>query len=152
MMNMKLLAVVTSQSIYHCCCTQRTFWEEKFTLGEFIAVNMKNCSRCIVRKHREIKGSDKYVTLETSLKFDSLYKTRITSSESKDHLGRSGKGLINSMGFKTKERPKKYKKIRYAIGDVSKKDLSKIIREFEKLPYESYERKNPKNKVTDSYF
>ena len=28
---------------------------------------------------------------------------------------------------------KKYKKARYAIGNVSEKDLSKIIKEFEKL-------------------
>ena len=46
----------------------------------------------------------------------------------------------------------KYKTARYAIGNVSKKDLSKIIREFEKLPYEIYERKTPKHVPTDSYF
>ena len=40
----------------------------------------------------------------------------------------------------------------YAILNVSKKDLSKIIREFEKLPYESYEKKRPKHEPTDSYF
>ena len=68
MMNMKLLAVVTSPTIYHGFSTWKTFWEEKFTceekftLGEFTAVNMKHCGRCNVRKHREIKGSDKYVT------------------------------------------------------------------------------------------
>ena len=32
------------------------------------------------------------------------------------------------------------------------KDLSKIIRDFEKLPYKSYERRRPKNDPTDSYF
>ena len=32
------------------------------------------------------------------------------------------------------------------------KDLSKIIREFEKLPYKRYERRSPKNDSTDSYF
>ena len=32
-----------------------------FTLGEFTAVNMKNCVCHNVRKHRDIKGSDKYV-------------------------------------------------------------------------------------------
>ena len=32
------------------------------------------------------------------------------------------------------------------------KDLSKIIREFEKLPYKSYERRWPKHDPTDSYF
>ena len=32
------------------------------------------------------------------------------------------------------------------------KYLSKIIREFEKLPYKSYERRRPKHEPTDSYF
>ena len=66
---------------------------------------MKNCGRHNVRKHREIKGSDKYVTLDISLKFDSLDKMRITSSESKEKLERSGMGLITSLGFKAKVRP-----------------------------------------------
>ena len=59
-------------------------------------------------------------------------------------------GLITYLGLKAKVRPKKYKKARYAIGNVSKKDLSKIIGEFEKLRYESYERKSPKHDPTDS--
>ena len=77
---------------------------------------------------------------------------RITSSESKVKLGRSGKGFITSLVLKAKARPKKYKKARYAIGNVSKQDLSNIIRKFEKLPYESYEKKRPKRDPTDSYF
>ena len=60
--------------------------------------------------------------------------------------------MIASLGLKAKARTKKYKKARYAIGNVSKKDLLKIIREFEKLPYESYEKKRPMNEPTDSYF
>ena len=32
------------------------------------------------------------------------------------------------------------------------KYLSKIIREFEKLPYKSYERRRTKHDPTDSYF
>ena len=65
MMNMELLAVVTPLSIYHDLSTQNTFWEEKFTCeekftpGEFEAVNIKSCGHCNVRKHREIKGRDK---------------------------------------------------------------------------------------------
>ena len=87
MKNMKLLAVVTTPSIYNVCSTQKTLWEGKFTsevkltLGEFSAVKMKNCDRHNVRKHREIKGSDKYLTLDISLNFDCLDKMRITSSE-----------------------------------------------------------------------
>ena len=66
MMKMKLLVVVKPPSIYHGCSTWKTFWEGKFTGKEtvFLAVNMKNCGRCNVRKYKEIKGSDKYVTLD----------------------------------------------------------------------------------------
>ena len=73
---------------------------------------------------------------------------KISSSESKDNLGRSGKGFIISMGLKAKSRLKKYKKAWYAIVNVSKKELSKIIREFDKLPYKSYKRKRPKDEPT----
>ena len=75
---------------------------------------------------------------------------KITSSESKGKLERSGKGLITSLGFKAKARPQKYKKARYAVGNVSKKDLSKIIKEFEKIKKLPYEKKSPKNEPTDS--
>ena len=61
----------------------RVTGEEKFTLGEFTAVNMKNYCCRNVRKHREIRGSYKYVTLYMLLKFDSMVKMRITSLESK---------------------------------------------------------------------
>ena len=65
---------------------------------------MKNCGRHNVSKLKDIKGSDKYVTLDISLMFDSLDKMKITSSESKGKLERSGKGLITYLGFKTKAR------------------------------------------------
>ena len=60
--------------------------------------------------------------------------------------------MIISLGFKAKVSPHKYKKARYAIRNVSKKDLSKLIKDFEKLPFESYEKKSPKHEPTDSYF
>ena len=108
---------------------------ENFTGKEdlFLAVNMGNCSRRNIREHKEIKGSDKYVTLDISSKFDSLDKMKIKSSESKVKLEISGKGLITSLGFKAKTRPQKYKKARYAIRNVSKKDLSRSIKDFEKI-------------------
>ena len=90
--------------------------------------------------------------MDISLKFYSLNKMKITYSESKVKLERSGKGLITSLGFKAKVRPQKYKKSRYAIGNVSEKDLSKIIREFEKFEKSPYENKRPKHEPTDSYF
>ena len=58
---------------------------------------------------------------------------KITSSESKEKLEISGKELITSLVFKAKVRTHKYKKSRYAIINVSKNDLSNIIREFEKF-------------------
>ena len=58
---------------------------------------------------------------------------KITSSESKEKLERSGKGLVTALIFKTKVRSPKYKKARYAIGNVSEKDLSRINKEFEKI-------------------
>ena len=60
--------------------------------------------------------------------------------------------MITSLGLKTKVRLRKHKKARYAIGNVSNKDISKIITDCEKLPHESYEKKSPKHETTDSYF
>ena len=62
---MKFLVVVTSPYIYHGFSTRKTFWEEKFTGKKdlFESVNMKNFGRCKVRKHNDIKGSDKCVTM-----------------------------------------------------------------------------------------
>ena len=111
---------------------------------------MKNGGRRNVRKHKEIKDSDKYVNLDISSKFDSLDKMKTTSSESEGKLERSGKRLVTSLGFKTKVRSQKYKKARYAIRNVSEKDLSKIIKEFEKTEKLSYEKKSPKHDPTDS--
>ena len=95
-MNMKLLEVVTAPSIYHGSSTRKTFWEEKFTGREnlFLSVNMKNCGRRRVRKHKEIKGSDKYVTLDISSKFDSLDKRKTTSSESKGNWKDQERGWL----------------------------------------------------------
>ena len=93
---MKFLVVVTPLSIYHGCSTQKTFLEETFTGKQdlFKSVNMKNCGQHNVRKHKEIKGSDKCVTLNIyeilniSEKFDDLNKMETTSSESKVELSR----------------------------------------------------------------
>ena len=80
------------------------FWEEKFTGKKdlFQSVNMKNCGRRKVRKHKEIKGSDKIVNLNVSAKFDILNKMKTTSSESTGKLVRSGNGLVTALAFKTK--------------------------------------------------
>ena len=59
----------------------KTFWEEKL-IGKqdlFHCVNMKNGGRRKVRKHKEIRGSDKFVTLNISKNFDSLNKMETSS-------------------------------------------------------------------------
>ena len=81
--NMKFLVVVTPPSIYHGCSTRKTFWEENFIGKQYVfeSVNMKNCGHCKIREHKEIKGSEKCVTLNIyeifniSDKFDNLTLT-----------------------------------------------------------------------------
>ena len=88
---MNLLAVVTPPSIYHGCSTRKTFWEGKFTGKQdlFESMSMKNCSQRNVRKHKDIKVSDKcvalniYEILNISEKFDDLNKMKTASSASK---------------------------------------------------------------------
>ena len=60
--------------------------------------------------------------------------------------------MITYLGFKTKARLQKYKKARYAIGNVSEKEISKIIKKFEKIERLPYEKKRPKHEPTESYF
>ena len=156
MMNTKVLSVVTPLSIYHMCSTRKTFWEEKFTseenftFGEFTAVNMKYCGRCNVRKHREIKSSDKYVSWIScwNLRFWTIWESHLQIQ--KVIYEDQERGWLPLWVSRPKTMPKKYKKARYAIGNISKKEISEIIRKFEKLPYESYERKRPKHEPTDS--
>ena len=123
-----------------------------------LPVNMKKFGQRNVRKHKEIKGSDRCVTLNMyeilniSEKFDDPDKMKTTSSESKGNLGRSGKGLLTALVLKTNARSEKYKKARYAIVNVSKKDLFKIIKEFEIFDKLPYEKKRPNNEPTHIYF
>ena len=78
---MKFLVFLAPPSIYHGCSTRKTFWEENFTGKKqdlFVYVNMRNCGKRNVRKHKEIKDSDERVTLKMnkilkiSEKFDNL--------------------------------------------------------------------------------
>ena len=100
---------------------------------------MRNCGQRNVRKHKDIKDSDDrvilnmYEILKISEKFDDLDKMETTSSESKVKMEGSGKWLVTALDLKTKAGPKKYKKARYAIRNVSMKDHSNKIKDFEKL-------------------
>ena len=109
---MKILAVVTPPYIYHGCSTRKMFWEEKFTGKEnlFLYVNMKNCGLRKVRKHKEIKSSNKYATLDISSKFDSLDKIKITSSELEGKFGKIRKGVDYLSGFQDQSKVKKIQK------------------------------------------
>ena len=60
--------------------------------------------------------------------------------------------MITSLGLKANVTPKKCKKARYDIVNVSMTNISKIIREFERLHYKGYVRKMPKHEPTDRYF
>ena len=116
MMNMKILSVVTPQSIYNGYPTWKKFWkekftgEEKFTLGEFTDANMNNCGLQNVRKYREIKGSDKYVTLDIYLKFDSMEKISITSSYPKHNFGNIRKVVDYLSEYQGQNRAKEIQK------------------------------------------
>ena len=99
---MKFLVVVAPPSIYHGCSTRKTFWEEKFTGKKqylFVSLNMRNCGQRNIRQHREFKGSDERVTLNTNKilkileEFENLDNMETTSSESKLKMERSGKGV-----------------------------------------------------------
>ena len=88
---------------------------------------MKILGRRNVRKHKYIKGNYKYAAL------DIIWKT----GQDENHLfivkikiGKIRKGVDYLSGFQPKVRPHKYKNSGHVIGNVSKKDLSKIIREF----------------------
>ena len=77
---------------------------------------------------------------------------KILSSEPKDYLVRSGKGLITSIGLKNIRRSKKTKKSRFVITDVIIKDLSYIIKEYTNFPYEVSVIKRSKHMPNDFYF
>ena len=60
--------------------------------------------------------------------------------------------MVTALALKTKARPKKYKKARYAIENVSMKDLSNKIKEFEKIVKVPHLKRTPKHGPTLSYF
>ena len=60
--------------------------------------------------------------------------------------------MVTALALKTKARLKKYKKARYAIGNVSMKDLSNKIKGFEKIVKVPYLKRTPKHDPTLSHF
>ena len=102
---MKFLAFLTPPpAICHGCSTRNIFWEQKFVL-----VNITSCGRCDVRKHRDINNGEQYIILEVYYNIDCLKKSKVTSSESKYHMGIPGKGMTTSLYISTKGSNKKQK-------------------------------------------
>ena len=60
--------------------------------------------------------------------------------------------MVTALALKTKISSQKFKKKRYAIENVSKKDLSKIIKEFEKIGKVPYVKWIPIREPTFSYY
>ena len=60
--------------------------------------------------------------------------------------------MATALDFKTKVISQKYKKARYAIRNVSKKDLSMIIKEFEKIGKVPYVKRIHKHEPNSSYY
>ena len=60
--------------------------------------------------------------------------------------------MVTALDLKTKIGSQKYKKARYAIGNVRMKDLSNIIKEFEKVVKVTYMKRIPKHEPTSSYY
>ena len=116
-------------------------------------MNMNCFGRRKVKKHKEIKGNEKIATLNISAKFDIMKKIKTTSSESKVKVGRSGKGLVTALVFKTKVRFHQNTKRQGKPSEMSARRtfqrLSKNLRKFGKV---TYVKRIPKHEPTSSYF
>ena len=60
--------------------------------------------------------------------------------------------MVTAFGSQDKSKVEKYKKVRYAIGNVSMKDFSNIIKEFAKIVKVPYVKRIPKHEPTSSYY
>ena len=116
-----ILTSGTPPSIYRGCSTQKKFWEREFKHGDFKPLNMETCVCCNFRTHIDTKNGEKYITLDIYLD-----KMKITSSDPKYCLGRSGKGFITCLSLNNIV--SSHKKERYSITTVIMRYL--ILRGF----------------------
>ena len=70
----------------------------------------------------------------------------------KSRIGDTRKGVGNRSISQDQSRVKKYKKARYAIGNVSMKELYNKIKDFEKIVKVTYVKSIPKHEPSPSYF
>ena len=102
-------------------------------------------------------GNKRRSRVVTSVSPWTYHKSLTVCTRWKPHLkskkiGKIRKGVDYLSGFQDQSRLQKYKKARYTIGNISEKDLSKIIKEFEKIEKLPYEKKRPTHEPTDRYF
>ena len=151
---MKILEVVTPPSIYHGCSTRKMFWEEKFTGKEnlFLAVNMKIVVVAMlgkIRRSRVMTSMSRWISHQ-SLTVWTIWTSHLQSQ--KQNRKDQERGWLTFWVSRPKQGPQKYKKARYAIVNVSKKDLSKMIKKFEKIGRVPYVKRIPKHEPTPRYF
>ena len=77
--------------------------------------------------------------------------------QDEDHIFRVKRKIVNIRKgvdylsrFQGQRKATKTQKARYAIGNVSKKEISKIIKEVEKIEKLTYKKKRPKQYPNDS--
>ena len=97
-----------------------------------------------VRKHRETKNGDHYITSDISLKLKCLEKRKVTSSQPMDYMGITGKGMTKYLTLSTKSINKKQKEMDY-ITTITNQDLRKLLKKFKNLPYMGYKKKQVHN-------
>ena len=90
----------------------------------FLSVNIKHYGCRKVRKHKEIKGSDKIVTLDISSKSDSLNKMETKASESKEKIGNIRKGVGYLSGFQDQSKVRKSTKRKGMPSEMSVRKTS----------------------------
>ena len=66
-------------------------------------------------------------------------------------MGRSGKGLTDSLDLSAKRTNKK-QKARITITDITNQDFSNLLKEFRNFPYLVYKKKHICNGPTEAYF
>ena len=78
-------------------------------------------------------------------------KREVISSESRDYMVISVKGLTTSLTLRTKS-PNKKQKSKTAITDITNKCFRKLLREFKNSHYLGYKRKQVHKEPTEAYF
>ena len=157
--NIKFLLVVTPPSIYHGWSTRKMFWEEEF-IGKqdfFESVCMKNYCRRKVRKHKEIKGSDKchheywwYFEYLREVWLSEQYGNHIFRVKSRIGDIRKGVGnLSGSQDHSKVEKTQKRKVFHRKCHHEGPFQQNQRVKRNVKVPYV---KRIPKREPTSSYF